>query len=95
MKTKTWKLGEYCRGGIITVQIHSDKIHIIGKDWDFTTGSRKSSNQSNAKEFTRLTVPIAGKVSSLQYAEMMEFLEDLTSYHYAEQVRDWIIEKAG
>jgi hypothetical protein len=53
MATKTFKIGEYAKGGIITVEITGKVIVVIGKEWDFSTGSRRSSDQSNAKEFTR------------------------------------------
>ena len=56
MKTKTFKIGEYCKGGIITVEIKGKQIDVIAKDWDYSKGTMKSSDQSNAKEFDRLTV---------------------------------------
>ena len=56
MATKTFKIGEYCKGGIITVEIKGKVISVIGKEWDYSKGSRKSSNQSNAKEWCRGTV---------------------------------------
>jgi hypothetical protein len=49
MAKKTWKLGEVCRGGIITVETKENKVAIIGKEWDFAAGSNRGSNQSNAK----------------------------------------------
>lgn len=55
-KTKTWKIGEYAKGGVITVEIQGNIISIIGKEWDFSKGTKKGSDQSNAKEFTRGTV---------------------------------------
>ena len=51
MAKKTWKLGEYSKGGIITAEVKKDKITIIAKDWDTSTGYSRGSNQSNAKEF--------------------------------------------
>jgi hypothetical protein len=38
MATKTWKIGEYAKGGIITVEARGKKVTVIGKEWDFTTG---------------------------------------------------------
>lgn len=86
-KTKTWKIGEYCKGGIITVEITGKVIQVIGKDWDFSTGSRKSSDQSNAKEFTRGTVTADENDADWK---LKLFLNDLTTHYYAEQVIDWI-----
>jgi len=56
MAKKTWKLGEVCRGGIITVETKNNIIKVIGKEWDYSQGTNKGSNQSNAKEWTRLEV---------------------------------------
>ena len=72
--TKTWKIGEYCQGGVITVEITGKVIAIIGKDWDTSTGYRKSSNQSNAKEFTRGTVTAD---DSQAYRKMYDFLSSI------------------
>ena len=56
MATKTFKIGEYCKGGVITVETTAKKVAVIAKDWDFSAGSKKGSNQSNAKEWNRLEV---------------------------------------
>jgi len=91
MATKTWKLGEICRGGIITVETKGNKVAIIGKDWDFSQGSRKSSNQTNAKEWTRCefdTVDTAGA-----YRNAFNFLHDLTHSWAAEEILKWIESK--
>jgi hypothetical protein len=92
MKTKTFKIGEYCQGGVITVEIHGKVIIIIGKEWDFSQGTRKSSNQSNAKEFTRGTV-----MTTEQNAEMKieMFLTDLTTSYWADKIMDWIKSKVS
>jgi len=91
MATKTFKIGEYCKGGVITVEITKKTITVIGKDWDTSTGYGKSSNQSNAKEFTRETVAIGDP--QLQRT-LTQFLNELTTHYYSEQVMDWIREKA-
>jgi NMD protein affecting ribosome stability and mRNA decay len=88
--TKTFKIGEYCKGGIITVEINGNVIDIIGKDWDTSAGYTKKSNQSNAKEFDRETVL---STDSNAQRKMMDFLEDLTTYYYASEVLDWIKSK--
>jgi hypothetical protein len=87
MATKTWKLGEVSRGGIITVEATSKQVTIIGKEWDFSKGSRRSSDQSNAKEFTRETVNVD---SSSAYRTLDNFLCDLTTSYYAGQILDWV-----
>lgn len=90
MTTKTFKIGEYAKGGIITVEIRGKIITVIGKDWDFSTGSRKSSDQSNAKEFTRGTVEAT---DSNVERKSTEFLHDLTTSYYTDQIMKWIESK--
>jgi hypothetical protein len=88
--TKTFKIGEYCKGGVITVDINGGVISIIGKDWDTSTGFGKSSNQSNAKEFTRETISAD---DSEAYRKMYFFLTDLTTSYYADTIIKWIQSK--
>jgi hypothetical protein len=85
--TKTFKIGEYCKGGVITVEINGDRIDIITKDWDVSAGYSKASNQSKAKEFDRET---CFATESNVERKMMDFLEDLTTHYYACTVVDWI-----
>jgi len=87
MATKTWKIGEYCKGGIITVVTTKKKITIIGKDWDFSKGSRRGSDQSGAKEWTREEYDVDGDNT---YRDMMTFLNDLTTSYYSDTVVKWI-----
>lgn len=89
--TKTWKLGEIARGGVITIEIQKllkgALISVIGKEWDFSTGTRKSSNQSNAKEFSRISVEsINDDVYRILYME----LSDLVNSYYADEIIKWI-----
>lgn len=87
MATKTFKIGEYAKGGIITVEIKGNKVAAIGKDWDMSKGTRRSSDQTNAKEFDRKEVDItlSGAERTLDF-----FLCDLTTSYYAGQIMDWI-----
>lgn len=87
---KTFKIGEYAKGGVITVEIHNNEVNIIGKEWDYSKGSNKGSDQSNAKEFTRLTVDAELNHS---YRQALDFLCDLTTSYYADQVMEWIESK--
>lgn len=92
--TKTFKIGEYCKGGVITVEIVNKKfIHVIAKDWDMSQGTRRSSNQKNAKEFDRLTVEV-GAMRNIQY-EVYMFLIDLTHAYYADEVMKYIKSKVN
>jgi hypothetical protein len=88
--TKTFKIGEYAKGGVITAEVNGKVITVIGKEWDYSKGSRKSSDQSNAKEFTRGTV-----LANEQDAEwkLSNFLCDLTTSYYADEIIKWIKSK--
>ncbi len=86
-KTKTFKIGEYCKGGIITAEVTDKQVTVIGKEWDYSKGSNKGSDQSNAKEFDRCTVSVDDSNGA---REISNFLNDLTSSYYAEQVMDWL-----
>lgn len=87
MATKTFKIGEYAKGGIITAETTSTTVTVIGKEWDFSKGSRRSSDQSGAKEFTRKTVRIDDRDA---YRTLYMFLGDLTTHYYADQILTWV-----
>ena len=90
MASKTWKIGERCKGGIITAIATKEKITIIGKEWDFSAGSTRSSNQSNAKEFTRLEVSTN---ESNADRKLNEFICDLSTPFHADTIMDWVYTK--
>jgi len=87
IKKKTFKIGEYCKGGIITVEIQGKIITVIGKDWDYSQGTKRGSNQTNAKEWTRGTT-VADEPKARRHLE--QFLNDLTTSYYAGKVIEWI-----
>jgi hypothetical protein len=91
MATKTWKLGEVCRGGIITVQTTKTKVIVIGKEWDYAKGSNRGSDQSNAKEWTRLEVTLDDRDADRQ---LTLFLDDLTTSYHCGQIMEWIESKS-
>ena len=91
--TKTWKIGEYAKGGVISVEIDStfrngNVITIIGKEWDSSQGYKKNSNQSNAKEFIRTT--IHSSYDSDANSKMFRFLNELTTSYYVGNIIEWI-----
>ena len=88
--TKTWKIGECARGGIITVEINGKIISVIGKEWDMSKGTSRNSDQSNAKEFTRGTIAATDHDAR---RKIDNFLNDLTTSYYASQVLEWIESK--
>lgn len=91
MATKTFKLGEVARGGIITADVTKTQIAIIGKEWDYSQGSRRSSNQTKAKEWTRRTVNITDPSA---FRTLDFFLNDLTTSYYSDQNLKWVKSKA-
>jgi len=87
MATKTWKLGEIARGGIITAEVKGSKVTIIGKDWDMSAGTKRGSCQKNAEEWTRVEIDV---VSSFSFSQLYDFLTDLTSSYYANKIIEWV-----
>jgi hypothetical protein len=87
MATKTFKIGEYCKGGVITVEATAKKVTIIAKEWDYSQGTNRGSNQSNAKEWNRLEVSTN---SNQAERNLSSFLHDLTTSYYTDQILDWI-----
>jgi len=87
MAKKTFKIGECCAGGIITVEITGQKIVIINKEWDMSKGTQRGSNQSNAKELSRISVLAT---DNDVYRKMSNYLEDLSTHYYSETIIDWI-----
>ena len=87
MATKTWKLGELSKGGVITVETTKTQVKVIAKEWDTTKGFSRNSDQSNAKEWNRLEVSIK---SSDAERKLDFFLTDLTTSYYADQILEWI-----
>lgn len=87
MATKTFKIGEYCKGGVITIETTKTQVKVIAKEWDFSKGSNKGSDQSNAKEWNRLEVSLTDSGAE---RKVDDFLNDLTTSYYSGVVLDWI-----
>jgi hypothetical protein len=87
MATKTWKLGEYCKGGVITIETTKTQVKVIAKEWDYSKGSNKGSDQSNAKEWNRLEVNLSEKDSR---SKIDWFLFDLTTTYWTDEILKWI-----
>jgi hypothetical protein len=90
MATKTFKIGEYCKGGIITVETTKTQVKVIAKDWDFSKGSNRGSDQSGAKEFDRLEINLSDSEAE---RKIDNYLNDLTTSYYSGVVLDWIKSK--
>ena len=87
MATKTFKIGEYCRGGIITIETTKTQVRVIAKEWDTSKGYNKGSDQSGAKEWNRLEISLSDSGAE---RKVDDFLQDLTTSYYAGEVLDWI-----
>jgi len=87
MATKTWKLGELSKGGVITVETTKTQVKVIAKEWDTSTGYNKGSDQSKAKEWNRLEVNLS---DSKAESKIDWFLFDLTTSYWTGEIMDWI-----
>lgn len=83
MSQKTYKIGEVCKGGVITVLTTSMRVTIIAKEWDHSAGSTRGSSQKNAKEFDRIEV---SKTDPSWRRKLETFLNDLTTYYWTDKI---------
>lgn len=79
-KTKTFKIGESCVGGIIQVRISNNKTMI---------GIRNATWEKNETLAVRL---FRWELDSFK---LELYLNDLTTSYYACKIRDWITLNAG
>ena len=75
MATKTWKIGEYCKGGVITIETTKTQVKVICKEW------------SDKKEWNRLEVNLSSNDAE---SKVDWFLFDLTTSYYVGEIMDWI-----
>ena len=92
-RTKTFKIGEYCVGGIITVEITGKILTIINKDWDASAGYSRKSNQSKAKELSRGTIVMEDEWDNKWRFKAFMYLGELTTSYYADKILEWIENK--
>ena len=85
MKIKTWKIGECCRGGIITVKVDSKTVSIYGKDWPVGASKRTCARNAHIFIERHFNFSVPGWESEADY-----FLDWLTSYYYADTIMEWI-----
>jgi hypothetical protein len=78
MAKKTFKIGEYAKGGIITVEITGKIIKIKALDWyskkEVSSGTAESNDFGSERKIDN-------------------YLNDLTSSYYADKVLTWIKSK--
>ena len=86
MATKTFKIGEVCQGGIITVEITKTQIKVIGKEWNHENGGRRR-GQKNNKEWTREEFDID---SSRVEHRIENYISGLATSWWADNILKWI-----
>jgi hypothetical protein len=92
MASKTFKIGERARGGVITAETKGNTVTLIAKLWDTSAGYTKSSNQSNAKEMYRITVNVND--SDAEWKLFNWASEESTSY-WADEIIKWVKSKVS
>ena len=92
MASKTFKIGEYARGGVITAETKGNTVTLIAKQWDTSAGYTKSSNQSNAKEMYRISVDAS--TDDARWKLFNWLCEESTSY-WADEVLKWVEAKVS
>jgi hypothetical protein len=77
---KTFKLGEYCTGGIIEIKINSSKtlIEVRNATWE-----------------ENKTIEIRKFRWELDSFKLELYLNELTTSYYASKIRDWVTINAG
>jgi len=82
-KTKTWKIGECCTGGIIQAKVSQSSyfpscttVKILVKDW-------KTGEIIHSDIFGRL-----------HESRLQNYLHELTTSHYASKIVDWVKQNA-
>jgi len=87
--TRTFNIGEYCVGGVISLEITDNTISIINRQWDQKMGALKSSDQSNSKIINRWDFDFT---NNNLLNEINDVLNDLTTSYYADLIIKWIKE---
>jgi hypothetical protein len=77
---KSFKIGEYAVGGIIQVQLTGKVVVIKALDYTTKTPIKAGSTTTDTPGFERM---------------INNYLNELTSYYYAEKIMGWITEKTG
>jgi Tfp pilus assembly protein PilV len=92
MASKTFKIGERARGGVITAETKGNTVTLIAKLWDTSAGYTERSSQSNAKEMYRITVNVND--SDAEWKLFNWLCEESTSY-WADEVLKWVATKVS
>lgn len=76
-------IGEYCQGGIISVEIDDNNVTLIGREWDYS----KPLPQDNARKWIHQSYNI--HTDPLEWLTM-GWLEEITTYYHADMIMKWI-----
>ena len=85
MNTKTWKIGERCRGGIITVNVTPYFVYVYGKDWPAGASRKDCLNLANV-----WSAEVFNQVSDDWLWDLDDHLNWLTNSYFAEKIMDWV-----
>lgn len=85
--TKTWKIGEYSTNGIITVTVNKNIVTVINKEWDYSAGCSRKSNQSNARVLDEHEFDCS---FSSAKREISNRLHSYTTSYWADIIEKWI-----
>ena len=89
MKTNTWRIGEYAKGGIITLETDDKTVDIICKQMLYNSGSKQ-----DGPELQRKTIDLKPEYGPNPFIAVSDELNDLTSSYWAEQIMDWLQENS-
>ena len=77
MASKTFKIGEYAIGGIIKATVKGTTVNVQAIDWN------------SKKVINNYQITFSPFNTDAQY-KLDDHLNYLTSYYYAEKVKDWV-----
>jgi len=88
---KTFKIGEYCKGGIIQVKISKTRLHIINLDY-FTKEiiekrTYKTNNKPNLSSYTNT---LKNHYSNTYLESVYRFISSLTTPYYTDTIIKYI-----
>lgn len=87
MATKTFKIGEYAKGGIIKVSTKKDSINIVVIDM-FSNDVIEENEYTFDMEQAKINCTDLERMIS-------NFLHEITTSYYTEKIMKWIKDKTG
>lgn len=92
MKSKTFNIGEYAVGGVISVEIDGKAIRVISRTANYKVPNFKESDQSKqpARDLRNFEAGVMNEKWRID-----EYLNSLTSSYYAGQILEYINENCN